>query len=100
MLKYYIYTKNTREDVMKKLLLILSFTLGLTTAATASEVSTFTGNWKLNPSYSECVKAIEKGVVITTNPKNGMHIFFYKDKIYTIGAEGTTLVCTIGENLK
>ena len=85
---------------MKKLLLILSLTFGLTTVANASDFSTFTGKFKQNPSYSECVKAIEKGVIIKTNHTRGSTLFFYKDKIYTIGADSLTLVCYVGENLK
>ena len=85
---------------MKQLLLILSLPLGLATVANASDFSTFTGKFKQNPSYSECVKAIEKGVIIKTNHPRGTTLFFYKDKIYTIGADPLTLVCYVGENLK
>ena len=85
---------------MKKLLLVLSLTLGLAKIANADNKSIFKGEFKDNPSYSECVKAIQKGVHITTNPKNGAHVFFYKDKIYTIIGGYVNLVCLVGENLK
>ena len=83
---------------MKQLPLILSFTLGFATVANASDFSTFTGKFKQNPSYYECVKAIEKGVVISIKD-NGAHVFFYKDKIYTIRGGHALLVCIASEKL-
>lgn len=61
--------------------------------------SIFKGKLKQSPTYSECVKAIEKGVVITIR-ENGGHIFFYKDKLYTIRGGPTAMVCIVGENFK
>jgi len=85
---------------MKKPLLVLSFTLGLANVSNADTRSIFKGEFKDNPSYSECVKAIQKGVHITTNQKNGAHVFFYKDKICTIIGGSVNLVCLVGADLK
>ena len=84
---------------MKKLLLILSFTLGLTTAASANDGSMFRTLLQQDPSYSDCVEAIENGVVISIRP-NGAHVFFYKDKIYTISAAGERMYCLATEKLR
>ena len=85
---------------MTKLLLILSFTLGLATLANADNRSIFRGEFEEKPSYSDCVKAIQKGVVITTNQEGGYRTFFYKDKLYTIIGRGTTLICKASTKLK
>ena len=65
---------------MKQLLLILLLTLGLATVANAEgdHRSIFRGDFEQNPSYSDCVKAIQKGVIITTNQKSGYRTFFTK----------------------
>ena len=87
---------------MKHLLLILSFNLGLATVANAEgdHRSFFSGEFEQNPSYSDCVKAIKKGVVITTNQESGYRTFFYNDKLYTIIGRGVRLVCIASTKLK
>ena len=82
---------------MKKLLLILGFTLLFGTTANANS-SIFKGKLDPNPSYSDCAKAIEKGVVISIKD-NGAHVFFYNDKIYTIRGGHALLVCIAREKL-
>ena len=49
-----------------------------------------------SPSYSECKKAIENGVVVLID-ENGTHIFFYKDRLYTIVAGPYYLQCIAAE---
>ena len=82
---------------MKKTLLVLSFTLGLANVSNADTKSIFKGEFKDNPSYSECVKAIENGVEVG-NRENSNRIFFYKDKLYTIAAGPFVFRCIVGEN--
>ena len=82
---------------MKHLTLTLSLILGLATSVSA-DASFFRGEIRMDPSYSECVKAIEKGVEVG-NRENSSRIFFYKDKLYTISASRHTLRCAVAENL-
>jgi len=49
-----------------------------------------------DPSYSECAKAIEKGVVVKID-ENGTHVFFYKDRLYTIMAGISYFECYASE---
>ena len=85
---------------MKQLILTLSLTLslilGLATSVSASSV--FKGKYRSKPSYSECAKAIEKGVEVGSR-ENSNRIFFYKDKLYTISASRYALRCTVAEIL-
>jgi hypothetical protein len=84
------------RTVLLMLLTIVATQFG--TKASAN-ISIFQGTLKPSPKYSECVKAIEKGVVISIK-ENGRHVFFYKDKLYSIGGNGATMVCMVGENFK
>ena len=83
---------------MRYLILTLSLLLGLATSVSADASSFFRGEIRADPSYSECVKAIEKGVEVG-NRENRSRIFFYKDKLYTISASRHTLRCAVAENL-
>jgi hypothetical protein len=83
------------RNLLRAFVIILTLKTG--TAASANS-SVFKGTLKQNPEFSECVKAIEKGVVITIR-ENGSHIFFYKNKLYTIRGGATVMVCMVGENL-
>tara|TARA_Y100001968_G_C19135438_1_gene608835 strand:+ start:512 stop:760 length:249 start_codon:yes stop_codon:yes gene_type:complete len=67
---------------MKKLLLILSFTLGLTTAA-SSETYLF-GKLDHDVSIKECLKAMEKGNFIGT--QEDWNLIFYDETLFKIRA--------------
>ena len=82
---------------MRYLILTLSLILGLATSVSATS-SVFKGKYRSKPSYSECAKAIEKGVEVGSR-ENSNRIFFYKDKLYTISASRYALRCTVAEIL-
>ena len=58
--------------------------------------SRFNATYKDNPSYSECKKAIENGVVVNID-KNGSHIFLYKDRLCTIITGPNFVKCLAAE---
>jgi len=47
----------------------------------------------VNGTYSDCTKAIEKGVAILVDPE--ATIFYYKDRLYTIIPTPSTMECRI-----
>ena len=76
----------------------LLFSLGLLLALIGNQVyaKKFYGT-KIEPTYSDCTKAIEKGVAVTIDV-NGTHIFYYKDRLYTIIASPTQMECLLTLN--
>ena len=66
------------------------------TPASANYHSFFQGKIKPNPTYAECRKAIEKGVLVGVRDK-GYHVFFYKDHLYVISGGVGGLTCTASQ---
>ena len=72
-------------------ILVITFMIFATHSSGASH-SRFQGEKQPNPTYSECAKAMEKGVLVGVTDK-GYRVFFYKDHLYTIFAQHHIIVC-------
>ena len=75
---------------MKTILAIIFMTFA--TQASSGGHSRFEGERQPNPTYSECAKAMKKGVLVGVTDK-GYRVFFYNDHLYTITARHHIIVC-------
>ena len=90
------FIANQEEPFMSKSTIIL--TIGLLFVSIASEAGTYVKLHKIDPSVSQCIKAMEKGVSLTktsgdANDISTFHWFYYDKKLFRISFNMNSFRC-------